>query len=191
MPKRKRYSKTSAHALVYDLIIIAVGIFVALVLAKVGFIDYLISIVGNYHVLASFIAGIFFTSAFTLAPASVALVRIAEYAPIETIALWGGLGALCGDLVLFFFIRDRFYNDLIKAIKPSVRHHIFRSFHLGFLKWLAPLVGAAVIASPLPDELGIALLGMSKIKLSFLIPISLAMNILGIYLLLGFVNVFF
>lgn len=187
----RKIRRMRGAALLGDLVIIAVGIIIALVLVRIGFIDSLINSVKEYNIIACFLAGIFFTSAFTLAPASVALARLAEYVPVHSVALWGGLGALCGDLILFFFIRDRFYNDLVKAIKPSMRHHIFRSFHLGFLKWISPLVGALIIASPLPDELGIALLGVSKIKLSFLIPISLFMNILGIYLLLGFVNFFF
>lgn len=189
--KTKKYGRQSAHALIYDLIIISVGIIAALFLAKVGFIDKAIDFLQDFHIVASFLAGMFFTSAFTLAPASVALARIAEYAPVHTIALWGGLGALCGDLILFFFIKDRFYDDLMKALKPKIRHHIFRSFHLGFLKWLSPLVGAVIIASPLPDELGVALLGVSKVKLAVLAPISFVMNVLGIYILLGFVNIFF
>ncbi|HEY4478659.1 MAG TPA: hypothetical protein VI775_02350, partial [Candidatus Paceibacterota bacterium] len=58
--------------------------------------------------------------------------------------------------------------------------------HFGFLKWLSPLIGAFIIASPLPDELGVALLGMSKIRIAVLIPLSFTMNILGIYILIFF-----
>ena len=46
-------------------------------------------------------------------------------------------------------------------------------------------VAGLIIASPLPDEAGIILLaGLTKIKASILAPISLAMNTLGILILL-------
>jgi hypothetical protein len=165
---------------------ITIGIFLAILLSKTGILDLVINNFINHYVLASFVAGVFFTSAFTIAPASVALVHIAEYAPLNWIAVWGALGAVCGDLILFFFIRDRFTEDLKRAIKPSTLKYIVKSFHFGFLKWLSPIIGALIIASPLPDEFGITLLGISKIRLSFLIPIAFVMNILGIYLLILF-----
>ena len=106
-----------------------------------------------------------------------------------TVILWGALGALSGDIILFFFIRDRFADDLKNSLKPSFVRHIARSFHFGFLKWLAPILGAVVIASPLPDELGLTLLGLSKTRLAFLVPISFVMNALGIYLLARLVSI--
>jgi hypothetical protein len=180
-----KYKKTH-KPLFHDLLMISCGVVIALFLSKTGILDLIINNFTNHYILASFVAGIFFTSVFTIAPASVALVHIAEYAPLNWIAFWGALGAVCGDLILFFFIRDRFVDDVKKAIKPSTLRYLARSFHFGFLKWLSPLIGALIIASPLPDEFGITLLGISRIKLSFLIPISLAMNMLGIYLLILF-----
>ncbi len=180
--------RKNAHALIYDIVIIAIGILIAVLLSKFGIIDFIVSSIDGYYIVASFIAGIFFTSAFTLAPSSVALARIAMHAPLMDVAIWGGLGAMCGDLILFFFIRDRFYDDLVKTVKPKTMKHIIKSFHFGFLRWISPIVGAFIIASPLPDEFGIALLGMSKVKVAVLIPISLAMNILGIYLLVIFAS---
>ena len=61
-----------------------------------------------------------------------------------------------------------------------------RSMHFGFMKWLSPIIGALIIASPLPDEFGITLLGLSKLKIMVLLPIALVMNMLGIYLLVTF-----
>jgi hypothetical protein len=75
---------------------ITIGIFLAILLSKTGILDLVINNFINHYVLASFVAGVFFTSAFTIAPASVALVHIAEYAPLNWIAVWGALGAVCG-----------------------------------------------------------------------------------------------
>ncbi len=185
--KRKK-SRKNGYALLYDILIIALGIALTVILSKFGVIDSVVDGLGNYVVLASFFAGIFFTSTFTIAPASVAIVNIAEHAPLPTVALWGALGAMCGDLILFFFIKDRFSVDLMNAFSVSARKHFLHSFHFGFLKWLSPILGALIIASPLPDELGISLLGLSKIKISLLMPIIYAMNFLGIYAIVGFAN---
>ena len=155
----------------------------AFALAKLGFIDWLVSLVGNV-IVSSFLAGIFFTSAFSIAPAAIALVHI--NGPTHIVAFWGALGALCGDLILFYFIRDRFADHLMRSFRPSFTRHILTSFHLGFMKWLAPILGALIIASPLPDELALTLMGISKTRLAILIPVAFVMNLLGILSLLNF-----
>lgn len=185
MPRTK---KKNTYALTHDVIMIAIGIAIAVFLSKIGFIDYLVSVFRDYYIIASFLAGIFFTSAFTLAPASISLIHIANSAPISSVVIWGGLGAMCGDLILFFFIKDRFAKDLMSALKPSKVKYILKSFHFGFLRWLSPILGAIIIASPLPDEFGITLLGMSKVRLAVLIPVTLIMNMIGIYLLIEFAH---
>lgn len=182
---RRRQARSQ---LSHDFIYIFLGIVIAVVVSRSGLLDMVLDWIGN-GALASFVAGIFFTSAFTIAPASVALADLIEITATGTVILWGALGALCGDLLLFFFIRDRFADDLKNSLKPSFVRHILHSFHLGFLKWLAPILGAAIIASPLPDELGLTLMGLSKTRIALLIPVSFIMNALGIYLLTYFASV--
>jgi uncharacterized membrane protein YdjX (TVP38/TMEM64 family) len=167
-----------------DLLFIIVGAIVALVLSDLGIIDHLIALFGS-SALASFTAGIFFTSVFTIAPASVALGHIALTADPHVVALWGALGAVCGDLILFYFIRDRFADDLVDSFGSVFAKHIISSFHVGFLKWLSPIF-ALIIASPLPDEFGVALLGVSRVRAYVMIPVSFIGNILGIYLIVWF-----
>lgn len=179
--------KKARQALMKDIGFIFIGVFIALVLVKTGALEGLLSVFGS-GIFASFVAGIFFTSVFTIAPSSVVLAGLAESVPIHSIAIWGALGALCGDIILFFFIKDRFAEDLRRSLKPSFLKHIFSSFHLGFMKWLSPVLGALIIASPLPDELGLTLMGMSKVRLAILIPVSFAMNAVGIYALLLLTN---
>ena len=182
-----KVKKINPHqALARDILMILFGIMLAVVFVKTGLLDFLVSSLKGYVIVASFVAGIFFTSAFTLAPASIALVGISQYAPMSTDALWGGLGAMCGDLILFFFIRDRFAADLMGVMKQAKIRHILHSFHFGFLKWLSPILGALIIASPLPDEFGITLMGISKVRVAVLMPIAFVMNVIGIYLLIQF-----
>ncbi len=183
-----RRTKKNGYALLYDVIIIALGILATIILVKLGIISALVTSLGDYTALASFVAGIFFTSTFTIAPASVAIINIAQHAPVPVVATWAALGAMLGDLILFFFIRDRFAEDLRSAIGKRKINHLLHSFHLGFMKWLAPVLGALIIASPLPDELGLSLLGISRIKATVLMPIAYVMNFIGVYIIVGFAN---
>lgn len=183
---RRNNKKDNKRALIRDFAMVFIGIVLALLLSSFGVIDYIVSLFKDYYIISSFIAGIFFTSVFTLAPASITLIHIAQEGPIAGIVLWGGLGAMCGDLILFFFIRDRFAEDLKNVLKPTSIKFLFKSLHFGFMRWLSPLIGALIIASPLPDEFGITLLGMSKVKTVILAPLAFVMNMLGIYLLIEF-----
>ncbi len=186
--RRTSRPKKNAFILAQDIFMISVGIVIALVFVKTGLLDLIINSVRDYYILASFIAGMFFTSVFTLAPASISLIHIAEGSPVSGVVIFGAIGAMCGDLILLFFIRDRFADDVMKVLKPSTVKYILKSLHFGFMKWLSPIIGAIIIASPLPDEFGITLLGMSKVKLSIFLPLAFIMNALGIYLLIGFSN---
>lgn len=163
-----------------DILFIGVGFAIMLFLSTSGVLDTIIGLIGNTAV-ASFAAGIFFTSVFTIGPASIALANIAKHGAVPEIAIWGALGAMCGDLLIFFFIRDHFADHLMGALRPSRVRRILTSFHLGFMKWLSPILGALIIASPLPDEFGLALLGLSKIRIALLLPVAFLMNIIGIY----------
>lgn len=164
-----------------DLVIVAVALAAALYLAHSGHITDALSHFGEQVALGSFLTGIFFTSVFTLGPASVILAELAEMGSPLTVAFFGGLGAMFGDAILFLFVRDIFADDL----REFLARHRFKLFtlpHLGFMRWLYPAMGALIIASPLPDELGLALLGLTKTKLAVLLPIAFVMNFLGILL---------
>ena len=54
---------------------------------------------------------------------------------------------------------------------------------LRIFRWLIAFLGALIIASPLPDELGLTMMGFSKIKTSLFIPISFLLNSLGILII--------
>ncbi|MFZ3020158.1 MAG: hypothetical protein WA051_01395 [Minisyncoccia bacterium] len=133
----------------------------------------------NTNAIGSFFAGIFFTSAFTLAPAAAILgVLVTKVSP-WTVAVFGAMGAVVGDLIIFSFVKDKFADDLVHLIGPNKKKFI-HLIHMRLFRWLTPFIGALIIASPLPDEFGMFLLGISKTKTRYLIPISYVMNFIGI-----------
>ncbi|MBI5126349.1 MAG: hypothetical protein HZA80_01120 [Candidatus Taylorbacteria bacterium] len=182
-------SRVFTKDLQHDVIIIVTGIILAFLVVRWPVFGATLQILQPFYPFAAFLAGIFFTSAFTLAPSAIVLAKIAETAPGLQIALWGGLGAMVGDMVIFLFIRDRFAVHLSKAFKRSQLVRVFiKTFHFGFMKWLSPVLGALIIASPLPDEFGLALMGLSRVKLIVLMPIAFVMNVLGIIGLISFAH---
>jgi hypothetical protein len=139
------------------------------------------------QVFGSFIAGMFFTSIFTTAPAIATLGEISQSNSILITALFGSLGAVVGDLVIFRFIRDRLSMHLTEIVKHQ---GFFRRtkvlFRLRIFRWLTFLVGGLIISSPFPDEIAIGIFGFLHVKTSWFVPISFVFNFVGI-LLIGLV----
>lgn len=170
--------------LVRDLAIIAISIFVAVILARTDALVNILTATQERELLGSFIAGMFFTSVFTTAPAIVALGEIAQANSIFLTAIFGGAGAVVGDLIIFRFIRDRFSAHLMEMVRHKAAGRKVRALlHLRFFRWFTFVVGGLIIASPLPDELGISLLGFSKMKTLWFIPLSFTFNSIGILLI--------
>jgi hypothetical protein len=173
--------------LIQDAFFIVCAIYFAIFINDKGYVDALIQHFGEFKYLAIFISGIFFTSAFTT-PTSIAfLSHLAQDTNLATLAFTGALGAVCGDYIIFKFIKDRVVEDLNLLFKFSKIKRLPLIFRTRLFKYFIPFVGALIISSPLPDELGLTLLGLSKIKDRYFFPISIVMNFLGI-LAIGFIS---
>lgn len=176
--------------LMRDLVIIAISIAVAVWLARVGAVEKFMELASGFKILASFIAGLFFTSIFTTAPAMVALAVLARDFPPIWVALIGAAGAALVDFVIFRFVRDDLSKDAAGVFRVKIRRKFLHLFHHGFLKWLLVLLGGIIIASPFPDELGLAILGLAKVKNRILLPLSYIMNFIGILVIVSVARLF-
>jgi len=133
--------------------------------------------------------GILFVSTFTVTPAAVVLFRLADSVNPIPLALIAGVGAACGDLILYNYLRDKVFIELKSFFGFIGRSSVGRLFHSHYLAWSLPVLGALIIASPLPDELGIALLGGSKLKRWQFIALSYVLNTAGIFLIVMFAKI--
>ncbi|MFZ2621063.1 MAG: hypothetical protein WAX85_00995 [Minisyncoccia bacterium] len=181
-------SKKKSSFLIQDIGIITLSVIVAIVIVKADILSDIVDSAHNFRLLGSFIAGLFFTSAFTTAPAIVTFGEMVKTSSIFTVAFAGATGALIGDLIIFRFVSDRLSDHLFELIKHQGMWRRLRVlFKLRYFRWFTFLAGGLILASPLPDELGIGLLGFSKIKVSHFIPISFFFNFVGI-LIIGFIS---
>ncbi len=146
------------NKLLQDLIIIAFGIVLTGYLVKTGFINALISPAEKFRLLGSFFAGLFYTSAFTTAPAIVVLGKIAQDNSVFWTAFFGAIGASTVDLLIFEFIRNRFALHINGILKEQRWHLRLKTFHsLRLLRWLTFIIAGLIIASPL-NFLGILII---------------------------------
>jgi hypothetical protein len=148
-----------------------------------GWLERALEPFGQLGYLGVFLAGAMFVSTFTVAPAAAVLFTFAETLDPLAVAIIGASGAVIGDYLAFRFIKDR----LLKELNPFLKMlHIYRPvniLHTKYFAWLAPVVGAIVVASPLPDELGLTLLGLTKISTGRFIALTFGLNFVGILLI--------
>lgn len=166
-----------------DILFIVIGLLVGDWIITSGVIHTLLERFTEAPIIASFVAGLFFTSIFTTAPAIAALYEISQQAPVWQVALVGALGSVLGDLFLFTFIHADVSKDVAFLFEKKKYKRIFHIFHTQLFEWALPLFGAVIIASPLPDELGLAMLGFSEIKTRYFVVLSYLFNAAGILLI--------
>lgn len=136
--------------------------------------------------LSIFIAGFLFVSTFTVSTGLVILLILAElYSPLE-IGLIAGLGAVLGDLVIFAYVKDKLVNELQDYYDTiDHKHYVQKILHTKQFRWTLPVIGAIIVASPLPDELGVSLMGISKMKTYKFLLVSFILNAIGIFLIIS------
>lgn len=169
--------------LIKDAAIVALSILIAIILVKTGVVADLLASSKKLELFGSFIAGVFFTSIFTTAPATVVLAQIAQINSVFLVALLGGFGAMIGDLIIFRFVRDRLSGDILQLLKRSKLERLKFISHSRIFRWTIMFLGALIIASPFPDELGLIMLGFSKMRTLFFMLLSFLFNSAGILII--------
>ncbi len=139
----------------------------------------------NLGYFGTFLAGIFFTYGFTAAPATAVLLILAKGQNIILSGLIGGLGALIGDLIIFRIIRYSFADELEELSKERIIQEIRKDTPRLLKNHIIPVLAGFIIASPLPDEIGISLLAASKeISTRIFLVMSYLLNTAGIFIII-------
>ena len=178
--RMKKWNGNENHIL-QDIALILFSVLIAVLLVHTNVLASFLISIRELGIVGAFVAGMFFTSLFTTAPAIVTLGEISFLQGIFNTALFGAAGAVVGDLIIFRFVRDRFSGHVAEIM---THQSVWRRFHLlfkrRFFRWITFLVGGLILASPLPDELGIAVLGFSKMRVKYFALLSFVFNFLGI-----------
>ena len=177
----KRSGQVQFSGFIHDAAIIALSVLVAVLLVQSHSIEQFLALSREFGHIGSFVAGMFFTSIFTTAPAIVTLGEIAQVQGIVETALWAALGAVVGDMIIFRFVKYRLDDHVGEILAHGRgRRRLHKLMKFRFFRYLTFFAGGIIIASPLPDELGIALLGMSRMRELHFVPLSFAFNFIGV-----------
>jgi len=145
---------------------------------------------GDWSYLGVFFAGILFSFGFT-SPFSAGLLIVMKPENIILAALIGGFGSLCGDLIIFKFVKVSFEKEFNKLKKERpflfVKSKLSRTFSPRIWHYLMFALAGFFFASPfIPDEAAVTLLaGLSSMSVKKIAIISFVCNTLGILFLLA------
>jgi uncharacterized membrane protein YdjX (TVP38/TMEM64 family) len=138
-----------------------------------------------------FISGIFTAFGFT-APLGIGLLTKINPSNIFLATLFAAIGATLADLFIFHTIKFSFANELkelekTKTIK-EIEKIVKKNKHVKLTHYLLYILAGLVIATPVPDEIGVSMLaGLTTIKpLKFAI-ISFFVHNITIFLILRFI----
>lgn len=170
------------------LTLIFISILLTIFLSKNDLLNQTIFNVSQIPILGSFIAGILYVSASTAPFGVFLLLGLSKTLPAIEIAIFAGLGGAVADFVLFRFFRGDIIGEITPIYNRLGGQHLTKLMHHRLLKWSLPVIGAFIIASPFPDEVGIVLMGLTKIKNYQFVLLSLFLDISGVFLLVWAFN---
>lgn len=166
------------------------GIMAAVLLSRsTEFHDFLINL-GGIGYLGAVIGGMMFVLTFTVATGILILVSLANELSAIPLALAAGFGAVLGDLMIFNYVKDGLSSEMMQMYKKFGGHVFPEFFGSKYFKWALPIIGALIIISPFPDEIGVGLMGLSGIKPINFILLSFVLNSVGILLLVSIATSF-
>ena len=170
-----------------NLLVFLSGLVISLALFFTGGLTFVVDHLGRLNYPGFLLLGVFYPSALTGGFASIAFVAIGEKNNPLVVAVIGGFGAMLADLLIYRFIKIGiigelriFFSERLNFIKFSKMQEFFG---LKFFRVPVFLLGLLVIASPLPDELGLLLLAPFGIKIKQSAPLLFVLNAIGIYFL--------
>lgn len=174
--KTTQQVRTSALRTHLSLVLFVFGIVLVAVILAIPGLRGIVYTIAESGPLGAFVTGILYTVGFTAPLATAMIVDAAHATSPWALALLGGLGAMLYDTLIFAFVRKTTHVSFFTNIRQ-------RFFGRPAITWTLAAFGALVIASPLPDELGSGLLGLSNIPQKYFVPFSFFLNGLGILII--------
>ena len=109
-----------------------------------------------------FIAGLLFSYGFTSGPATAIFLTLGKQHNTIITALIGGAGALIADITIYTLIRTTMVDEIERIEREPIFKKVKSILPRTIRRYILPILGGFIIASPLPDEMGIALLASIK-----------------------------
>jgi len=164
----------------HNLALLAFGLVSAVVISRLPFFETVVQYISKLGVIGAFLSGILFASTFTVATGGLLLIKLSNTLNPLLLIVFGALGAVSADLLIFLFVKDKVANEVTPIYEKFLaHHHLKKILHTRYFSWTLPVLGAIIIASPLPDELGVSLMGISAMTITKFAMVSLFSHTLG------------
>jgi hypothetical protein len=173
-------SPRKAVRLIIHTTIFFVSIIAAIILLESHLIQQFLVTHQSWSYVGAFVAGMLYTSMFTSVTATAVLLVLGHNYPFLMITIVAAFGAVLGDTVILKIIKNDVLEDINTLIKPLTKKKPLKIMRQKAIRLPLTLLAFAIIASPLPDDLGLALLGLVRFKTRYFIYASYVLNFLGI-----------
>lgn len=164
----------------------ALGLIATSLLVFSPLFDGLLTLLTPHPAFSAILGGMLFASTFTIAAGVVILLGLAGSVSPWLIIIFGGFGAALCDLLVYTLTRDNITRDVAPIYEEILtRSHLRKILHTRYFAWTLPVLGAVIMASPLPDELGVSLLSLSQMSPLKFIAVAFASHLIGISVLIA------
>lgn len=171
--------------------LLACSFLLAYILYLQGFFDLLPQLLHGHGYISMFIGGLIFTFGFTSPFAVAIFIEMADTVHPILGALVAGLGAVVADMTIFQFIRLSFDDEIHRLKASALATWMKDKLHRETVperiqQYIAWSIAGILIASPLPDELGVTMLsGLTEIRGKPFAAVCFGLNALGVFLILA------
>lgn len=162
--------------------VLAIVVFLALFNTTI--VATLVALIEQLGYFGAFLAGLFSVSFFTAAPALVLLVDLSNEVDPIALAIIAGAGSMIGDWLLLQFFEEKVIHELAPLGRRLRLGKLTNFLRRKYTSWILVVLGSFVLASPIPDEIGLALLGISHFPRRYLLVICFVLNTLGMLALI-------
>lgn len=163
-----------------NLILTVLSIVLVIFLSKdTGFNSFITSI-GSLRYVGAVIGGALFVCTFTVSLGAIILFELAKHTSPLEIGFFAAMGAVFTDFVVFHYVKDNLVEEVKELYTDLSGHHFKVVVHSKFFSWFLPVLGALIMASPFPDEIGVSLMGISKMSPIKFVILSFILNGIGI-----------
>lgn len=170
--------------------LLACSFLLAYIMYIQGFFDLLPELLHGHGYISMFIGGLLFTFGFTSPFAVAIFIEMADTVDPFLGALVAGAGAVLADMTIFQFVRLSFMDEIRSLKASALARWISEKLHRETVperirQYIAWSIAGILIASPLPDELGVTMLsGLTEIRGKAFAAVCFSLNTIGVLFIL-------
>jgi hypothetical protein len=172
-----------------NIALLIISLVSAFVISRLPFFNVIIADISKLGLFGAFLSGMFFASTFTVATGGLLLISLVNTINPFGLVIASACGAVFADLLIFHFVKDGVSAEVAPVYEKFLaHHHLKKILHTRYFSWTLPVLGAIIIATPLPDELGVSLLGisaMTTLKFALVSFFSHTIGMISLVLLAG------